>query len=69
MKLQHGHVWDWDAAIVPGNCVRCDCTREEYEDGLQPMCHPTANAMVLGMRATRRGWNTAVRRLAKALTI
>lgn len=69
MKLRHGHVWGALTTTSPGLCDRCGCTREEYEDGLQPMCHPTANALVLGMRAMRRGWNAGVRRLARMLTI
>lgn len=50
-----GHRWSWD-----DRCVLCLCTREEYEDNLRPICHPTGHALIVVYRKFAHGWNATV---------
>jgi hypothetical protein len=51
------------------SCLTCQCSWEEYLDGLRPQCHPVGNWLVLLGRRAKLRWNRGVRVAASLLTI
>lgn len=64
--MRDPHDWsEWESS----RCVRCGCTRAEWEDNIRPQCKSIHNWLVLFMWRMRGRWNRSVRRVACALLI